>query len=192
MKALPLILLLPLACPSFGFAAPEPQQPSSANAWQQSQKTNVADDYPYMRFVLLGKFLSASRDGIANRPAFVVDCIPPGESVRGTGTFLAGNLVVGTNLKVVYVEPEEIRGISYFPKVDVRVRTDGANGEQQDQWSPGSGRTSASIPRRSLKEILRAHTVAITADDAQGQPVAMQFDMPDPSVVEQACHVDEG
>jgi hypothetical protein len=189
MKTKPLLLLVPLAWASFAVAESAPQQPVSANAWRQSQRTNAADAYSYSRFTLLGKFLTSSRDAVPNRPAFVVDCIPAEESPRSRGTFLAGNLIVGTPLEIIYVEPEEIRGISYFPKVAVRYRTDNSAREEEQQWSPTSDNTSASIPKHSLKEILRARTVAITAKDEQGRQVAMQFDMPDPSLVEQSCNV---
>jgi hypothetical protein len=191
MKTNPLLLLMPLAWASLCLADPAPQQPPSMNAWLQSQRTNVADAYGYSRFTLLGKFITSSRDAAANRPAFVVDCIPADESPRSRATFLAGNLIVGTPLKIVYVEPEEIRGISYFPKVAVRYRTDNAKRDEQEQWSPTSDKTSASVPKQSLKELLRARTVAITAMDDHGRKVAMQFDMPDPSLVEQSCNVDE-
>src|ERR1700733_255210 len=191
MKTNPLCLLMPLAWTSLGLAEPAPQQPPSANVWLQSQRTNAADAFSYSRFTLLGKFVTSSGDAAANRPAFVVDCIPADESPRSRATFLAGNLIVGTPLKIVYVEPEEIRGISYFPKVAVRYRTDNAKSEEQEQWSPTSDKTSASVPKQSLKELLRARTVSITATDDHGRQVAMQFDMPDPSLVEQSCNVDE-
>ena len=175
MRTIPLLLLVPLAWPSFDFAAPALPQPSSANVWQQAQKTNAADAFTYSRFTLEGKFLTPSHDLVTNRPAFVVDCIPAKESPRGKSTFLTGSLVVGTTLKIVYVEPEEIRGISYFPKVVVRYRTDDAKKAEQEQWSPSSDKASASVPKHSLKEILRAHTVAITANDDHGRKIAMRF-----------------
>jgi len=191
MKTNPVILLLPLAWASLALAAPPPQQPPSADVWLQSQRTNTADAFGYSRFTLLGKFLTSPHDAVRNRPAFVVDCIPADESPRSRATFLAGNLIVGTPLKIIYVEPEEIRGISYFPKVAVRYRTDNAKREEEEQWSPTSDKTSASVPKQSLKELLRARTVAITAMDDHGRQVAMQFDMPDPSLIEQSCNVDE-
>jgi hypothetical protein len=182
MKAISALLLIPLAWPAFGIAA---------NVWQQSQMTNAADAFRYSRFTLEGKFLAASHDVGRNRPALVVDCIPAKESPRGRSTFLTGNLIVGTSLKIIYVEPEEIRGTSYFPKVVVRYRTDDAKKAEQDQWSPGVDKASASVPKHSLKEILRAHTIAITARDDHGRRIAMQFEMPDPTPVEQSCDVDE-
>ncbi|HLM82094.1 MAG TPA: hypothetical protein VK302_15935 [Terriglobales bacterium] len=103
---------------------------------------------------------------------------------------MAGNLLVGTTLKIVYIEPEEIHGTSYYPKVSVRYRMDNAK-EELEQWSAGTEKTSASIPAGSLKKMLRGHTVEITADDDRGLPVVMQFDMPDPTPVEAGCAVDD-
>jgi hypothetical protein len=93
-------------------------------------------------------------------------------------------------MKVVYVEPEEIHGTSYYPKVVVRYRTDDAK-EEEEKWSPGTEKTSVSIPKHSLQKILRARTVAISAPDERGSQIAVRFDMPDPTPVEEACNVDE-
>jgi hypothetical protein len=190
MKTNLLLLLVPLVCPTFGIAGSAPQPPSSGLVWQQSERTNAAEAYTFSRFMLVGKFLTPLTDVVPNRPALVVDCIPAKESPRDKGTFLAGNLLVGTTLKIVYVEPEEIRGINYFPMVAVRYHTDNAK-DQEQKWSPGSNNTSASIDKSLLKKILRARTFAITADDNRGSQVAMQFDIPDPTLVEEACHVNE-
>jgi hypothetical protein len=188
MKPAPLLLLAPLAWTAFGFAEPAPQQPPAAQVWQQSQKTDTARTYTYTRFTLAGKFTSP-HDPAASRPALAVDCIPGQGSPPARGRFLAANLLVGGTLKIVYVEPEEIRGTSYFPKVVVRYRADSAK-DAEEKWSAGTDKTSASIPKDSLKKILRAHTVAITAEDDHGSPVAMQFEMPDAAPVDQGCNVD--
>ena len=206
MKTTLLLLLAPLACPAFSIAGTAPQQSSPGLAWQQSERTNTADAFTFSRFTLVGKFLTPLRDALPNRPALVVDCIPANESPRGRGTFLAGNLLVGTNLKVMYVESEEIpsgmSGMFYFPKIAVRYRIDNGKREEQEQWSPTSAKTeyqwspesdktSASIPKHSLNEILRARSVAITTNDDHGGKVVAQFDMPDPTLVETVCRVDE-
>jgi hypothetical protein len=189
MKPTPLLLLAPLAWATFGLAEPAPQQPSSAPVWQSSQKADAAGTYTYTRFVLVGKFLASPHGQAAGRPALALDCIPGTGSHPDKGKFLAANLLVESTLKIVYVEPEEIRGTSYFPKVVVRYRTDGAK-QEEEKWSAATDKTSASIPRDSLKKILRAHSVAITADDDGGHSVAMQFMMPDAALVEQGCNVD--
>jgi hypothetical protein len=189
MKPNPLLLLVPLAWASFGFAEPAPQQPSSAHGWRQSQKTDAARAMTYTQFTLVGKFLTSPQNVVSDRPALVMDCIPATESPSAKGRFLAANLLVGTTLKVVYVEPEEIHGTSYFTKIVVRYRIDDAK-EEEEKWSAGSEKTSVSIPKDALKKILRARTVAITADDDRESHLAMQFDMPDPALVEKDCDVD--
>ena len=190
MKSTPLLLLVPLALASFGLSSMAPQQPSSAHVWQQSEKTDPVRETTYTQFTLAGKFLTSPQGGVSNHPALVLDCIPGKESHRPKGRFVGGNLLVGTTLKIDYFEPEEIHGTSYFRKVSVRYRMDNAK-EEEEKWSIGTEKTSASIPKAWLKRMLRAHTVEITANDGRGSPVAMQFDMPDPTPVEEGCDVDE-
>jgi hypothetical protein len=190
MKPTPVLLIVSLAAASYGFAQPAPQQPSSAHAWQQSQKADTAGSFTYTQFSLAGKFLSPPHDKTAGRPALVLDCIPGSGSHPAKGRLLGANLLVGMTLKIVYVEPEEIRGTSYFPKVLARYQFDGAKAEE-DKWTAGTDKTSISIPKDALKQLLRARSVAITTDDDHGSPVAMQFDIPDSTIVEQGCHVDE-
>jgi hypothetical protein len=186
MKPVPLLLLVPLAFASFGFSAMTPQQPSSAHVWRQSQNT-TARGTPYARFTLAGKFLKAPQGDVSNRPAFVLDCAP-GSGTR-KGKFAAANLLIGTAMKIDYVEPQEIHGTSYYPKISVRYRIDDAK-EEAEKWSPGTDKTSATIPKDWLKKILRAHTVEITAEDDRGSQLEMQFDMPNSPPVEGACSVD--
>jgi hypothetical protein len=190
MKPAALFLPLPLVWASCGFAQPPTQPSSSAPVWQQSQITDTARSLTYTRFTLTGKFLAPPHDQAANRPALAVDCIPGAESHPHKGRLLATNLLVGSTLKIVYVEPEEIHGTSYYPKVVVRYRTDAA-GEEEEKWAAGADKTSVAVPKDSLKKILRAHGVAITAEDDRGSQFAMQFSMPDPTPVEDACNVDE-
>jgi hypothetical protein len=189
MKRSALLLLVPLAWVSFGFADPVPQASPAAKGWRQTQKTDDVRGFAYNRFTLIGKFLNSPRNAGSDRPAFALDCIASKDSATAKGKFLAANLLVGTTLKIVYVEPEEIHGTSYYPKVAVQYRVDQAK-EEREQWSTAAEKSSVSIPKDSLKKILRARTVAITADDDRGSQVSMQFDMPDPTLVEDACDVD--
>jgi hypothetical protein len=191
MKSTRLFLIVLLAWASLGFAQPAPQQPAAPQTWRQSQRTDAANTMTYTRFTLAGKFSSSTQDQASNRPALAIDCISGKESHHPKGKYLAANLLIGTALKIVYIEPEEIRGMSYLPKVAVRYRTDDAADEAKEDWSPGADKTSASIPKDSLKKILRARTFSITADDDTGSPIAMQFYMPDPTPVEAACNVDK-
>jgi hypothetical protein len=190
MKPTPLLLIVSLAWASFGFAQSAPQEPSSAHGWQQSQKADTAGTFTFTQFTLAGKFVTPPHDKAAARPALVLDCIPASASHAAKGRLLGASLQVGTTLKIVYVEPEEIRGTSYFPKVVTRYQIDGAKAEE-DKWTAGTDKTSVAIPKDALKQLLRAHSVAITTDDDHGSQVAMQFEIPDSTMVEQGCRVDE-
>ena len=190
MRPIRFLLLVSLGWASCGAQAAPPQS-ASAPAWQPSQITDAARAMSYTRFTLVGQFLASPQNAVPNRPALVVDCIPTEESHASKGRYLAGSLLVGIPMKIIYVEPEEIHGTSYYPKIAVGYRTDDAK-EEQEKWSPlvEKEKTAASIPKDSLKKILRARSVSITAHDEHGSPVAMKFAMPDPKGVEAGCNVD--
>jgi hypothetical protein len=187
MKPALVFFLVPLAWISFAFSAATQQQPPSEQGWRQTERTDpVRGDYT--RYSLPGKFLKAPPGDSSSRPSLVVDCGTYNRSHKSK--FFRGTLVVGDPLKIDWVEPEEIHGISYFPKVDVVYRLNDAK-EDKERWTPSTDKTSASFTKSSLEKMLRAHTVEITAADKSGAPVVMQFDMPDPAPIEQACDVDE-
>ena len=187
MKPL-IFLFVPLALTSIAFSGTSPQQQTSSPEWRQTQRTDAVRG-TYTRFTLVGKFLKSPQgDGdTANRPAMVVDCSPYNRSHRSK--FWRGNLMVGDPLKIDWVEPEEIHGISYFPKVAVEYRLNDGK-QEKENWTPGTDQTSASFSKGSFEKMLRAQTVQLTAEDNHRLHVVMQFDMPDPTPVEQACDVD--
>lgn len=182
----PLLLCALVAWPAIAIPAPSPQQSGEARAWQQSQRTDAADGSSYTRFTLEGAANAAPQAASPERPSLIVDCASAADSSSRKGRLLAAGLRPGIALKVVYVEPEEIHGTSYYPKVDVRYRTDAAR-EEKEQWSTGSDKNSLSVPAEALKKILRAHTLSISASDAHGAPVTLQFDLADTSKVDQTC-----
>jgi hypothetical protein len=190
-------VLLVILAPVAGALAPAAlsQPASSQPAWQQSQQRDAADTYTFTRFTLVGRFVNVP-DKISDRPALRVDCIPAGGSHRSR--FLAADLLVGKTLKILYVEPEEIHGTNYFPKVDISYGTDGAT-HANEQWPAGTDRvpsakpsdkTSATVPRAVLKKMIGAHTVTVSAQDEHGSPIEMQFDMPSPNPIEAACRIE--
>lgn len=178
-----------LAWASFALAQPA-SAPAPARPWQQSPQTDLAQTYTFTRFTLVGRFVSSPGEQSADRPALTVDCIP-GTGSHPKGRYLSASLLVGPKLKIVYVEPEEIHGTSYYPKVDVRYRTDDVSEASRDQWSAGSDKASAAVPKDALQKILRARTFVVTVADEHGSQLAMRFDMPDATPVEAACNVDE-
>ncbi len=187
MKQVSAFLIVPLAFVSLAFSAVTAQPQDSAQGWRQTERTDqVRGDYT--RYTLVGKFLKAPAGDSAARPSLTVDCSTHNRSHKSK--FVRGTLVVGDPLKIDWVEPEEIHGISYFPKVDVLYRLNDAK-EDKEQWTPSTDKTSASFLKSSLEKMLRAHTVEITAQDQGGASVVMQFDMPESGVIEQGCDVDQ-
>ena len=187
MKRAPALFFAPLVLATLGFSAVAPQQPSAAHVWRESQKP---DDSSIARFTLVGKFLKSPQGDVPNRPALVLDCNPATTSHKSEGKFVAGNLLVGIPLKIDYIEPEEIHGTSYYPKVVVHYRINDTK-EEEEKWTPGSDKLSTTISKDWAKKILRARTVEISTHDDRGKDIAMQFDVPDPASVEAACNVDE-
>jgi hypothetical protein len=187
MKRAPVLFLALVLLATFGFSTVATQQPATAHVWRESQKP---DNSSVSRFTLVGKFLKAPQTDVPNRPALVLDCVPAKVSHKSEGKFVAGNLLVGIPLKIDYIEPEEIHGTSYYPKVVVHYRINDTK-EEVDRWTPGTDKLSSSISKDSLKKMLRARTVEISTHNDGGKDIAMQFDMPDPTAVEAACNVDE-
>jgi hypothetical protein len=184
-KYLSLIILAAGAGLSFGaFAKP---QPAAGPDWQASQRTDYHGT-TYTQFTLAGRFVKRPHADVTAPPSLVVNCEPTKESRWSRQGFRDASLRVGTNLKIDYIEPEEIRGMSYDPKVTVRYRLDDGK-EEQEEWAPGADKTSSSLPKEALKKLLQAHTVLITANEDAAGEVEMQFDMPDPGKVSQACHL---
>jgi hypothetical protein len=185
MKPIPLLVVLLMAGGSVGFAAAASQDSPGTPSWQLALRNDAARDYPYTRFTLAGKFVNT--DGAA-APSMIVDCDTDRASHPLTGRVLSASVSAGAALKIIYVEPLEIHGTSYFPKVAVRYRTDGAPEERQD-WPAGPDKLSAVIPNESLARILRARSIAIIAEDNRGAPVTMRFDLPNSTSVREGCDV---
>jgi hypothetical protein len=190
MKPALLPLLMALFLASVGFSGMAAQEASSAHVWRESVKTDANRGTVYNRYTLTGKFLKAPQHGdTSNRPALVVDCNSAKER-KGKAKFEAASLLVGAALKIDYVEPAEIHGTSYYPKVSARYRMNDGK-EEEEKWDPGSDKASASMPKDTLKKILRAQTVDITVKDDSGTPIVMKFDMPNATAVEQGCNVND-
>jgi len=182
----PLLFAALVAWPWLGYSAPSTQQTGGALGWHQSQRPDAADGSAVTRFTLVGKLLASPQAAGSDSTDLVVDCAATDGSSTHKGRVLAATLHPGVDLKVLYIEPEEIHGMGYLPTIDVLYRTDAAR-EEKEQWSPGSDKKTVSVPRDTLKKILHAHTAAIAASDTHGSQVNMQFDIGDASQVVQAC-----
>jgi hypothetical protein len=186
MRSTRLLALVALLCASLAFPTRSQQQAASTGqAWRQTQLTDGA---PRTLFTLTGKFLKRPAGEGSNPPLLAVEC---GRGRGSRGKLINGNLQVGVPLKVNYVEPTEIHGTSYYPKVFVQVRVDDEAKKEKRQWTPGKDKTSAVFSKYSLKKMLGARTVEVTTQDDAGDDVVMQFDVPsDSKAVEEGCDVD--
>jgi hypothetical protein len=184
-KFIALLVLLGGIGLSFGtFAKP---QPASGQDWQESQKTD-SHGGTYTQYMLAGKFIKRPHAEVSAQPSLVVGCELAQESRWSKAGFKEASLRVGANLKIDYVEPQEIHGTSYYQKNSVQYRLDDGKVER-DEWTPGAERTSVSIPKEAMKKFLGAHTVLVTVNEDSAGEIEMQFDMPDPGKVAQACHL---
>src|SRR5271169_5840442 len=184
-KFIALVVLLGGIGLSFGtFAKP---QPASGQDWQEAQKTD-SHGASYTQYMLAGKFIKRPHAEVSAQPSLVVGCELAKESRWSKAGFREASLRVGANLKIDYVEPQEIHGTSYYQKNAVQYRLDDGKVER-DEWTPGADKTSVSIPKEAMKKFLGAHTVLVTMNEDSAGEIEMQFDMPDPGKVAQACHL---
>jgi len=158
--------------------------PGSSQAWVPSP---LSEPRHGTQFSLDGKFIKRPGQGAPERPTLIVSCSEGGFHNSGSRRFLSATLQAGLPLKIDYVEPSQLTtGISYYPKVEVRYGLDDGK-TQEEQWSGGSDKTSASFQKETLIKILRSHTVVISTHGDFGTDISAQFDLPDPAPVAQAC-----
>jgi len=183
MKKAPSLLLATVTFLLAAFMTPGKQQTPSTGGWQQAQRADAARDNSSTQFTLLGKFLTPPKKDVGDPLALVVTCKPHASRRK----FSAAYVNVGAPLNIEYVEPDEIKaGTSYFPKVTVRYRLDDQK-EEKEQWTPGTEKTSASIPKATLEKMLRARTVQIKVAEFRGGEISMQFEVPDSAQLGTAC-----
>jgi hypothetical protein len=183
MKSNWCFMLAPLAVLLVPIPAPGQQQTPSPVGWQLTQKPDPGHENSPAQFALLGKFLTRPPKDSGTPPALVVNC----KRHRSGKRFSSAYVDVGTLLKIDFVEPDEIKaGTSYYPKVFVQYRLNDGK-EEKDQWTPGTEKTSASIPKKSLEKMLQARTVQIKLEDRGGGEISMQFDISDSAQLGATC-----
>ncbi len=187
MKSEYLVVIILAGAIGLSYGASAKPQPANGPDWQASQRTDY-HGAPYTQFILTGRFVKRPHADVTAPPSLVVNCEPTKESRWSRPGFRDATLRVGAFLKIDYIEPEEIRGMSYDPKITVRYRLDDGK-EEHEEWAPNSDKTVSSLPKEALKKLLEAHTVLLTVNEDGAGEVEMQFDMPDPGKVSQACYL---
>jgi hypothetical protein len=183
----PLFLLL-LAVIAFAVAVPAQQPSASTRTWQQAERIDNNRVINETQFTLAGRFLDPPHGNVSAPPTLMLACEPSDR--KREGKYISGQLQVGAPLKIVFVEPDEIHGTSYFPEVNVTYRVDSEK-PQDVQWPPRTDKTSISLDKEAARKILRGHAVVITVHEAFDSQVVMQFDFPESAEVLQTCGIRE-
>jgi hypothetical protein len=194
-RSLLLLLVGTLAVP-FAVSAQQPSpsgpppsaQQSLGPQWRRAEKDEVSRARTLIQFTLKGSFLKAPRNEAPNRPALLVSCVPDRHD-ESEGKFTDAQVLVGSPLRIDYVEPSELKtGTSYNQEISVQLRLDDTKARDK-QWAAGADKSSASIPKDVVKEMLHAHTVVIIVNEKDAGQIEMHFDVPDPTQLERACSI---
>lgn len=167
----------------------------SGQTWTMAKQYDPLREISFQQWTLRGEFLIAPR-GTApgTRPALVVRCQPGRHSFGHTrGTFLNGYIFVGSTLDAS--EP------GAGGEVIAQFRLDSGR-LQTAEWEHSTDFSSVFFSAEDLNNFLyghllphKSHTnlpvkkVIVGLDQFLGGEVEMEFDMPDPSKVGDACGV---
>jgi hypothetical protein len=172
------VILVFLSSAIASFAQPE--------TWQQSEEQDALRGTTHLRFELKERFLTAPKNPTIDRPALIVTC-QPGKHLRiYNGKFLQGFATAGVVLD----------------SGQVQYRIDDGK-IQREEWSSSTNSSSAFFPSAAtLNNLLYGHILphkegtsapvrklVIAVDQFLAGEIAMQFDMPDPTSIADACGV---
>lgn len=173
---------------------------SGQGLWQASALTDPLRGTKYTQFTLKGIFVTPPRQPTESQPSLVVECMP-GKRLRVYGgTFLTGYLSTGTVLNSVVVQHDSVLGGTSYPSaVLASFRLDDGK-IKQEYWSPSTDGTGAFFKDVTLNTLLYGHflphkpntsppvrKVVIGINEYLASEVVVQFDMPDPREVADAC-----
>jgi hypothetical protein len=178
----------------------------SQSVWQSSEINDALRKTSYTRFILQGKYLvPPSNQKPGEIPSLVVQCSPGQHSVGyhvfKNGRFLAGYLVTGTVVNSQVIVHEGFLGTTFPVVVPAMFRLDDGK-LQTENWSVSTDHMSAFFRSDTLNNFLyghilphaegkgdAVHKIILGLDEASAGEVQIQFDMPDPTPVAEACGV---
>jgi hypothetical protein len=160
--------------------------------WGKEEKTDALRGTHYLQFLLMGRFLTPPRQTSPD-PKLVVQCLPGEHSVGyhvfTNGRYIASYLIVGPVLN------SQLSGLAVQYRLD-----DGKI--QPELWGISTDFSSAFFSGTTLNNLLYGHVMAhkegtsapvhklvIATDEFVGGEIVMQFDMPEPENVAEACGV---
>jgi len=181
-----------LVCTAVLTAAAVVLSQSPGTVWNKEERTDALRGTHYLQFVLTGHFLTPPRQA-DSPPRLVVQCLP-GEHSAGYHIFRNG-LYVASYLIVGPVLDSQLTGLTVQYRLD-----DGKI--QTERWGISTDFSSAFFPVATLNNLLYGHAMAhtegssapvrklvVAANEFVGGEIVIQFDMPEPDSVAEACGV---
>lgn len=172
-----------------------PHLQSVAAQWTMSKHVDALSGKSWQRWVLLGKYLVAPRGAREKWPSIVVDC-QPGRYRGGheRGEFLKGFIDVGA----VVASHNGPWGAAVADTVELRL--DQRKPQDAGDWDVSTDYSSVSFSGVDFDNLLYGHlllhkahttppvkTVIVRVQQYLSGNVGMEFEMPDPQAVADAC-----
>lgn len=192
MRAFPVVIAF-LAF-TLGHSAAQTASDTPPDKWVRETKVDPLRETQFELFTLGGRFLTPPRNAKSDaRPAIILRC-SPGSFIRGHahGKFLNGYFYVGTVV--------DTQVTSSGTRVPAKFRLDEGKLQDASGWSHSTDYSSIFFGDIDLNTFLYGHfmphkenttppvkKIVIGIDEYLGGEVVMQFDMPDPTEVADAC-----
>ena len=164
---------------------------AQTHQWERTEKTDPLRGTDYSQFILSGKFLTPPRSGAGEAPIFFVKCIPGGRH-RVSGGYKSGKFLDAYIVVHAVVDTDNGRAYPKYRLDDSKIH--------DDSWGIGTDGTAVFPEETGVNTLLYGHfmphkegtngpvhKVVIAVNEYLGAEVVMQFDMPDPSQVADAC-----
>jgi len=163
---------------------------AQAPTWQREDKSDPLRGTSYSQFTLTGKFLTPPKMSGDESPVFIVKCVPSGHR-RSGGGYVNGKLLDA------YIVVRAV--VDHGKEVFVQYRLDDGK-MHKEFWNVGTDGTAIFPPEIELNTVLYGHflphkegtndpvhKLVMGVNEYLGTEVVMQFDMPDPAEMADAC-----
>jgi hypothetical protein len=166
---------------------------AQSTKWEREDKTDPLRDVHYSQYTLTGKFLSPPKDTNGEPPVFVVKCIPGGHR-HIYGGYLNGKFMDA------YITMHTV--VNHSSKdIFVQYRLDDGK-MHKEYWGVSTDGTAIFPPEIELDTVLYGHftrhkegtndpikKLVLGVSEYLGAEVVVQFDLPDPTEMADACGI---
>ncbi|HET9183316.1 MAG TPA: hypothetical protein VFP59_14355 [Candidatus Angelobacter sp.] len=167
--------------------------PQISFPWKREDKTDQLRGTSYAEFTLPGRFLTPPQKPQAALPFFIVDC-EPGKPKRVNGGYTHGKLLNAYMLLSAVAERTGDHAVVQYRLDDGKMHT--------EDWGISKDHTAIYPSVIELNTVLYGHfmkhkegtnppvrKLVIAVDEHRGGQIVMQFDMPDPTAMADACGI---